>query len=101
MAVFLVANCLVFNSCSWLTPSHGLVPIAPDSPHLLVGCGSHTWVARRISIPTFCRSIAAALALLLKKEEAMSAPIMFFFVDFGLFHRQCFVHYINRGNLLR
>ena len=69
MAVFLVANCLVFNSCSWPTPSHGLVPIAPDSPHLLVGCGSHTWVARRLSILMFCRSIAAALALSLEKKD--------------------------------
>jgi hypothetical protein len=102
MAVFLVANCLVFNSCTWPTPSHGLVLIAPKSPHLLVGHGSHTWVARRISILTFCR----AMRLLShsrwnRKTKAMSAPLMFLFVDFGLFHCQCFVHDINRGNLLR
>jgi hypothetical protein len=37
----------------------------------------------------FCRSIAAALALLLeKKDKSYVCPSNVLFVDFGLFHRQ-------------
>ena len=86
-----------------------LVPIDPDlfiahSQGLLpLGCcGSHTWVARRILILIFCHAMRLlSRSRWKRKTKAMSAPLMFFFVDFGLFHRQCFVHDINRGNLLR
>jgi hypothetical protein len=86
-----------------------LVPIDPDlfiahSQGLLpLGCcGSHTWVARRISILTFCRAMRLlSRSCWKRKTKAMSAPLMFFFVDFGLFHRQCFAHDIKPGNLLK
>ncbi len=95
MDVFLVDDCLVFNSCS--------LPI-PKGCYPWGGSGSHTWEAKRSSILLICCSVAAALARLAGKERQQVCPPLFNvpFFDFGLFHCQCFVNdIINRGNLLR
>jgi hypothetical protein len=58
--IFLVANCLVFNSCSLLIPK-GCYPWG--------GSSSDTWEAKRSSIRLICCSVVAALAHITGKER--------------------------------
>ena len=54
-------------------------------------CGSHMWVARRISTLTFCRAMRLlSRSCWIRKTKAMSTLLMFFFANLGLFHSQCF-----------
>jgi hypothetical protein len=54
-------------------------------------CGTHTWEAMRMSILMFCRSVRLlSRSCWIRKTKVMSTLLMFFFVDLGLFHSQCF-----------
>ena len=105
---------------AWITPArfslahHSAVSIPcgnkpgrlpPSGPTRLVGCGSHTWEARRSSILLIFCSIAAALARLTGKERQKQC-LPLYSIPF-LLTLACSIvsvvvnHIINRGNLLR
>ncbi len=66
--------------------------IAPDSPHLVVGSGSHTWEARRTPTLMFCRDMRLLSRIPPeKKDKSNVCPTARFplTVDFGLFHCPC------------
>ena len=76
--------------------------IAHNSPHLEVGCGTHTWEAMGMSTLTSCRLLRLlSRSRWKRKTKVMSTLLMSFFVDLGSFHSQCLEHYINQGNFFR
>ena len=87
LATYNIPNALDFPAV-WTR----LVPIAPNlfiahsQGVLPMGCcGSHTWVARRILILTFCRAMRLlSRSRWIRKTKAMSTLLMFFFCWLGL-----------------